>query len=71
MATGALMLRDLPGPYVELACRKCERRGKLYRDRLIEKHGADIALPDLLSKVAAGCSRQGNGRITAGSTTWN
>jgi hypothetical protein len=60
MSKGAFTLRDLSGPYVEVACTKCERRGKLYRDRLIKEHGDSIALPDLRTKLATNCPRQGN-----------
>ena len=48
MPHGSYSLRDLPGPYVELACSKCERHGSLRRDKLIEEYGADIVLPKVL-----------------------
>ncbi|HEY2210302.1 MAG TPA: hypothetical protein VGH62_01540 [Bradyrhizobium sp.] len=59
---GSLTVRNLPGPYVELACTKCERRGKLSRDKLIAQYGADIVLPDLRVRLARAskCERVGN-----------
>lgn len=55
---GALSLADHPGSFVPLACRKCERRGRYRKARLIEKHGAIIALPDLGAIIAADCPRR-------------
>lgn len=52
LMTGSLKLRDFPLPWVELACGKCGRHGRLRRDRLIEHYGADIKLPDLLEEIA-------------------
>jgi hypothetical protein len=57
--SGALTLRNLPGDYLELACRKCERWGRLSRTRLVDQYGIDIPLPDLLAELAK-CSRRGN-----------
>jgi hypothetical protein len=62
MPHGAYSLRDLPGPYVELACSKCERHGRLRRDKLMAQYGAEIGLPDLRGKLARAskCERVGN-----------
>jgi hypothetical protein len=57
--SGAILLSDLPGPHVELACTKCERKGRLLRSKLIEEYGADTTLPDLRVKIAR-CEREGN-----------
>jgi hypothetical protein len=57
--SGALLLSDYPTEYVNLACSKCERRGRLRKDPLIEEHGPDIALPDLLADLAK-CARRGS-----------
>jgi hypothetical protein len=38
--------------YVEIACTKCERQGRLRRDKLIEQYGGDIVLPDLRERLA-------------------
>lgn len=56
--SGALLLSDLPGQYVELACTKCERKGRLLKSKLIEEYGSDTTLPDLRVKIAH-CERQG------------
>jgi hypothetical protein len=41
---------------LEVACRRCERRGRLRIERLIAGHGADISLPELrMILPGAGC----------------
>jgi hypothetical protein len=40
---------------LDVACRKCERRGRLRLAGLIERYGADAALPDLRQKLAGDC----------------
>src|SRR5262249_36562514 len=43
------------------ACSKCDWRGAFFRDDLIASHGADYAMPNLLSHLAApSCSRLGS-----------
>jgi hypothetical protein len=42
--TGSLLLRDYP---VRLSCPKCGRAGQYRKEKLIERYGADMALPDL------------------------
>jgi hypothetical protein len=44
---------------LEIGCRKCERHGRLRVTRLIEEHGADKGLNELLHTLAADCPRQG------------
>ena len=41
---------------LEIACRRCERRGRLRVDRLIEQHG-DAELPELRLTLAGDCPR--------------
>jgi hypothetical protein len=41
--------------HLDIACRRCERRGRLRVARLIEQHGADIGMPDLAVLLAANC----------------
>jgi hypothetical protein len=55
---GAMTLGNFPHSMVRLACRKCDRRGQLSRDRLLAEHGPAIAMPDLLGKLAD-CPRRG------------
>jgi hypothetical protein len=43
---------------LEIGCRKCERYGRLRVPRLIEEHGAEKGLNELLGTLAADCPRQ-------------
>jgi hypothetical protein len=43
--------------HLEVACRRCDRRGRLRVARLIEQHGAGIGMPDLAVILAAGCPK--------------
>jgi hypothetical protein len=45
-------LSDYPHDMVEIECAKCGRHGRLRTARLIEEHGPDIKLPDLLGVIA-------------------
>lgn len=42
---------------VEIACRRCDRRGVLRIDRLVGEYGGDIAIPAMLRLLAADCPR--------------
>ena len=42
---------------VEIACRRCDRRGTLRTDRLMGEHGPDMPIPALLRVLAADCPR--------------
>jgi hypothetical protein len=42
---------------LEVACRRCERRGRLRIDRLIKQHGADIGLPALCDVLRGDCPK--------------
>ncbi len=52
-------LGDLVGRLerLEIRCRRCERRGRTRLARLIEEHGAEMALPELGHRLAADCPR--------------
>ena len=60
---GSITLGELQGKLdlLDIACHRCERRGRVSLSRLIEEHGADAGLPDprghlpqaLLGKVVA------------------
>lgn len=50
MACGFTLQDEAPGP-IRLYCRDCHRWAQFQRDGLIERFGADQALPDLLRKV--------------------
>lgn len=59
VATGAGVV--LPGhlaarlPVLDVACNRCERRGRLRSERLVVQHGAYIPVPVLLRTIAADC----------------
>ncbi len=59
MKDGALQLSDIADKItmLEIACRRCERRGRLRMARLIEQYGADMRLPELRYILAADCPR--------------
>ena len=56
--TGSLQLRDYPGELVRLSCEKCGCSGQYRKQKLIERYGADIRLPDLREEIAR-CDRMG------------
>jgi hypothetical protein len=43
---------------VRLSCEKCGRSGQYRKQKLIERYGADIRLPDLRQEIAQ-CRRHG------------
>ena len=42
---------------VEIACRRCDRRGVLRTDRLVAEYGDGIPIPAMLRLIAADCPR--------------
>jgi hypothetical protein len=54
---GSLQLREYPGDIVRLSCEKCGRSGHYRKQKLIERYGADMRLPDLRERIAQ-CRRQ-------------
>src|SRR5438477_11531859 len=54
---GSIMLGELQGKLttLDIACHRCERRGRVSLARLIEEHGADTGLPDLWESLAGDC----------------
>jgi hypothetical protein len=56
--TGSLSLRDYPTKTVRLSCAKCGRAGRYRKQKLIERYGADIRLPDLREEISQ-CERRG------------
>ena len=47
---------------LEVACRRCERRGRLRIKRLIAEHGTDVL--DLCAIIAADCPRMQNRSVS-------
>ncbi len=60
-SNGAVTLGDIIDTItlLEVACSRCERRGRLRVARLIEQHGADMGLPSfaIYSPAIAPCRR--------------
>src|SRR4051795_4281252 len=59
MRSNAITLGDVAARFtlLEIACRRCERRGRLRLDQLIEQHGADMGLPELGDVLRGGGQR--------------
>jgi hypothetical protein len=59
MSHSSIRLGDPQGKLtmLEIACRRCERHGKLRLQRLVAKHGAGMDLPTLGTILAGDCPR--------------
>lgn len=59
MASGAVTLGELARrlAILDVACSKCDRRGRYKTAGLMKRHGADARLPDLRNILAADCPR--------------
>ena len=55
---GTPTIRDFPADPIEVECKKCGRKGRYRKATLIEKHGNDIRLPDLLALIAGDCDKR-------------
>jgi len=53
MRKGSYSLREFPSDVVRNDCQRCGREGRYRRERLIERFGADAALPDVLMALAS------------------
>jgi hypothetical protein len=51
---GAVLLSDLVGRLdrLEVRCQCCNRYGRMRLAKLIEEHGADTGMPDLVVRLA-------------------
>jgi hypothetical protein len=49
---------------LEVACNRCERRGRLRISRLLTKYSAEMPVPALLRSIAADCPRMHAERIS-------
>jgi hypothetical protein len=54
---GSWLLGEWPLPLVRVKCDKCGRAGQYHTAKLIEKHSADMNMPEL-RHVLAKCSRR-------------
>jgi hypothetical protein len=62
---GSHSLGEFPLDVVRIECERCNRAGSYRRDGLVERFGADIALPDLLVALAS-CERRADSSRTCG-----
>jgi hypothetical protein len=62
-SSGAVTLREIALPMLDVACSCCERRGRLSVARLIAEHRASAKLPDLRTVLAGECPRVGAASI--------
>ena len=52
MPRGAWSLREFPLPLVRVKCDKCGRKGQYHTEKLIERYGADMVMPELRHLIA-------------------
>jgi hypothetical protein len=55
--SGAYVVDDLPEGLTAIHCPKCRRMGRYRRETLLARFGPDMALPDVLVKLAH-CTRR-------------
>ncbi len=53
-------LAEYPFDWIELACEKCDRHGKLRKARLIQEHGPDIGVARLRETLIKDCPHVGD-----------
>ncbi len=53
-------LAEYPFDWIELACEKCARRGRLRKARLVEQYGGDYGVAHLRETLIKDCPRFGN-----------
>jgi hypothetical protein len=53
--TGSLTLARYRAARLRIACDRCQRQGEYSTARLIDRHGPDYRLPDLLADLTADC----------------
>lgn len=60
MAHGAVRLGELLDggqEQVVITCKPCKRKGRYSVRRLVEDHGRDVAMPDVLKHLTRTCER--------------
>ena len=50
-------------PTLEVACNRCDRRGRLHTRPLVQRHGPGLPMPELRHMVAEDCPRMRAGLI--------
>jgi hypothetical protein len=57
---GSMTLADYDAALVSIniACRKCDRRGRYRIATLIERFGGDKKLPDMIAEISGDCPRR-------------
>jgi hypothetical protein len=65
LAHGAILLGEVAQHLasVEISCNFCPRRGKASVGRLVQEHGPDMPIPDLLRMLSHDCPRRLAARI--------
>jgi hypothetical protein len=48
---------------LDVACNRCDRRGRLNTSRLLAEYGPDLPMPDLRRIIAADCPRMIAGSV--------
>jgi len=48
---------------LDVACNRCDRRGRLRVDQLVAEHGANLPMPELRHILAADCPRMVAGQL--------
>jgi hypothetical protein len=67
MPAGFLTLAGIAGRLttLEVACNRCDRRGRLQIDRLVVEYGLALPIPQLRRIVAADCAKMQAGHLHA------
>ncbi len=60
MPAQTFTLAEYPFDWIELACEKCGRHGKLRKARLMDQYGRDIQVAELRAELAKSCERLGS-----------
>ncbi len=64
-AASFLILNDIAGRVatLEVACNRCDSRGRLRIDSLVMEHGPALPIPELRRIVAADCAKMQAGHM--------
>jgi hypothetical protein len=64
VAAGVVTLGEVAARFsvLDVACNRCERRGRYHIYRLVERRGAGLPIPELRHVLAADCPRMIDGK---------